>query len=205
MGSRARDQPQDFSVGDRRAQGRGAPRNLIGPLAALQAESLSDLVLATISVCVSEMAVAAECLTFDSGKLLSIISGKLEHATSDAQARAIIALCENLTDTLCNSNLRYAVFADAPFPATLVEMAQEQAASSQGLREFFDALAKSPHAARLHGGMLIPARGSTPAITLRDLANRTEGGSIPVLGEGSSASSATNIATPTHCATFVCS
>jgi hypothetical protein len=43
------------------------------------------LVLATLSGCVSDIAVAAECLTFDNGKLLSIISDKLERSTSDAQ------------------------------------------------------------------------------------------------------------------------
>jgi len=51
----------------------------------LQQENLSDLVLATLSGCVSDIAVAAECLTFDNGKLLSIISDKLERSTSDAQ------------------------------------------------------------------------------------------------------------------------
>jgi len=36
MGSRAKDQPQDYSSGDRRAQGRGAPRSLVASLAVLQ-------------------------------------------------------------------------------------------------------------------------------------------------------------------------
>jgi hypothetical protein len=36
MGSKAQNQPQDYSIGDGRSQGRGAPRRLIGPLAVLQ-------------------------------------------------------------------------------------------------------------------------------------------------------------------------
>jgi hypothetical protein len=36
MGSKGKAQPQDYSVGDGRSQGRGAPRHLVGPLAVLQ-------------------------------------------------------------------------------------------------------------------------------------------------------------------------
>ena len=73
--------------------------------------------------------------------------------------------------------------AGAPFPPDLVEQAQAHAASSSGLKDFFEALARSPHASRLHAQMIIPARGPAPAITLCDLANRTDGGSVTVLGD----------------------
>ena len=129
------------------------------------------------------MKVAADCITFGSGKLLSIISEKIESATSLKQARPVIVFCERLMDTLCNSNLRNAVFTDAPFPPELIEHAHVHASSSS-LRHFFDTLANSPHASRLHGDMLIPALGSAAAVTLRDLSNKTDGGDIAVLGNG---------------------
>jgi hypothetical protein len=135
-----------------------------------------------LCACASEMQVAADCITFGNGKLLSNISETIERATSLQQARLIIILCERLMDTICNSNLRHAVFTDAPFPPELIEHAHLHASSSSNLLHFFVMLADSPHASRLHGDMLIPALGSAAAVTLRDLSNKTDGGDISVLG-----------------------
>jgi hypothetical protein len=68
-----------------------------------QGSILSDLVTSTISMCASETAVAKHCISFRSGKLLSILSETLERATSFSQARAVISLCQCLIGTLCNS------------------------------------------------------------------------------------------------------
>ena len=136
------------------------------------------MLLSTISVCASEMAVAADCITFLSGKLLTIVSEKLERATSHVQARATISLCECLIDTLCDSNLRH-----SNFPPELIEHAHMYVASSSSLLQFFDMLADGPHASRLYGDMLVPARGSAPAVTLREIANKNYNGSVPILGD----------------------
>ena len=124
------------------------------------------------------MAVAADCITFLSGKLLTIVSEKLERATSHVQARATISLCECLIDTLCDSNLRH-----SNFPPELIEHAHMYVASSSSLLQFFDMLADGPHASRLYGDMLVPARGSAPAVTLREIANKNYNGSVPILGD----------------------
>ena len=141
--------------------------------------------LSALMLCVDEMAVAAECITFGSGKFLLIISDQIEQASSRAQANVTVTLCERVMDTLCNTTLRHAVLAETPFPPELTNLARKHAASASGLVLFFDKLASSPYSSQLHGDMLVPAHDGAPAASLRDLANRMHSASVSVLGADS--------------------
>jgi len=105
----------------------------------------------------------------------------LRESAGTREAMQCISLCETLIDLLCNTNLRHAVSADEPFPSDLVAPLYLHMQATH-LRQFFEDAYRSPHMKRLHGGMVVPGRGDSPSMTLKELANREETGGINVLG-----------------------
>jgi hypothetical protein len=154
----------------------------VGQLSLLQQYTLFDVVLQTISQCIDNLEIAAHCVLADDGALLSILSKRLNDAACARDAAMYISLCETLIDLLCNSNVRHAVSAEEPFPPDLVAPLLNYIQTDH-LRDFFKHAFCSPHAKRLHGGMVVPGCGDIPSMTLKQLANREEKSSgITVLG-----------------------
>ena len=179
LGSCGMQQPADYT-GDAQGQ-RQQRRRLAGHLSSLQSCTLFDLSLRIISSCIDSVEIAAFCVTFENSTLLSIVSKKLNDSTGSKDASQSIELTETLIDLLCNSNLRHAVSADETFPPDLVEPLYASIKANR-MRQFFEETHRTPHAQRLHGGMVVPGRGEFPAMTLKQVANREETGGIPVLG-----------------------
>jgi hypothetical protein len=179
LGKPGEQQPIDY-CGD--LQGlRQQRRRLVGPLSSLQRYTLFDMSLQIINDCIDTVDMAAYCVSFEKGALLSIVSKKLQESTRSKDVTQHIELVETLTDLLCNSKLRHVVAAGVAFPPDLVEPLHE-AMKSHRLRHFFEEKCSShKHANILHGCMVVPARGDFPATTLKQIANREESGGITVL------------------------
>lgn len=180
LGCRGHEQPIDYT-GD--SQGRRQQhRRLVGQLASLQSCTLLDMFLQIINTCIDSVEMAAFCVCFENGALLSVVSKKLLDSTRSKDTFHHVELIEKLIDLLCNSQLRHAVAAGDAFPADLVAPLHE-AMKVQRLRQFFQQTYEShSHAQRLHGGMVVPELGDFPSMTLKQIANREESGGIPVLG-----------------------
>ncbi len=168
LGCGGQQQPADYT-GDAQGQ-RQQRRRLVGQLSSLQSCTLFDLSLRIISSCIDSVDIAAFCSTFENGSLLSIMSKKLNDATGSKDAAQSIELAETLIDLLCNSNLRHAVSADEVFPPDLVEPLYS-AIKGTRLRQFFEDTYRTPHAKRMHGGMVVPGHGEFPAMTLKQVSN----------------------------------
>lgn len=179
LGKPGEQQPIDY-CGD--LQGlRQQRRRLVGPLSSLQRCTLFDMSLQIINDCIDTVEMAAYCVSFEKGALLSIVSKKLQDSTRSQDVTQHIELIETLTDLLCNSKLRHVVAAGGAFPPDLVEPLHE-AMKSQRLRQFFEEKCSShKHANSLHGGMVVPARGDCSSATLKQIANYQESGGITVL------------------------
>jgi hypothetical protein len=180
LASTGEQQPIDFT-GDQSGR-RQQRRRLVGQLSSLQRYTLFDMSLLIISNSIDSIEMAASCVSFEKGAILSIVSKKLLDSTRSRDATQYVEMIEKLIDLLCNSQLRHAVAAGDMFPPELIDPLYE-AMKSQRLRQFFEETEKShSQARRLHGGMVVPGRGDSPSMTLKQIANRDEsGGSIPVL------------------------
>jgi hypothetical protein len=180
LGSPGEQQPIDYS-GDQSGR-RQQHRRLVGQLSSLQQCTLFDMSLLIISNCIDSIEMAASCVSFEKGAILSIVFKKLIDSTHSRDASKYVEMIEKLIDLLCNSQLRHAVAAGDMFPPDLIDPLHD-AMKSQRLRQFFEDTEKShSQARRLHGGMVVPGRGDSPSMTLKQIANREEsGGSIPVL------------------------
>ncbi len=180
LACRGHEQPIDYT-GD--SQGRRRQhRRLVGQLASLQSYTLFDMVLQIIITCIDSVEMAAFCVSFENGALLSIVSKNLLDSTRSKDIVHHVQLIEKLTDSLCNSQHRHAIAAGDAFPADLVAPLHK-AMSVQRLRQFFQQTYEShPLAQLLHGGMVVPQHGDFPSMTLKQIANREESGGIPILG-----------------------
>jgi ankyrin repeat protein len=151
-------------------------------LSTLQKHTSFDLAFQIISQCVDGIEAASHFVLAENGALLAILSKRLNDSGSTRDAAMYISVCEALIDILCGSNIRHAVSAGEPFPFDLIAPLHSEIQTDH-FREFFKHAYRSPHAQRLHGGMVVPGCGDIPSMTLKQLANREEKNTgITVLG-----------------------